>query len=138
MRTKTLADIAEKMRDIDITMLSTRTEGGGIGARPMSNNRDVDYDGDSFYFTSEDTRMVQDISRDPQVGLSFQGKKGFAVAVEGQAEIIRDKAEFKAHWQDNLGDWFEDGPDTEGLVMIKVHADRVHYWDGEENGELRV
>ena len=42
-----LSDISEKMRDIDFTMRSTRTEGGAIAARPMSNNREVEYDGDS-------------------------------------------------------------------------------------------
>lgn len=138
MSNKTLADIAEKMRDIDITMLSTHTDGGAIAARPMSNNRDVEYDGDSYYFTSDDTRMVDDIERDPRVGLSFQGRKGFAVAVEGQAELIREKASFQDHWTDDLDQWFEDGVDTEGLVMIKVRADRVHYWDGEDNGEVRI
>ena len=138
MSSKSLSDIAEMMRDIDITMLSTHTDDGAIAARPMSNNRDVEYDGDSFYFTSQSTRMVADIRRDPRVGLSFQGRKGFAVAVEGQAEIIQDKAAFQAHWTEDLDDWFEDGVDTQGLVMIKVHAHRVHYWDGEDNGEVRV
>jgi general stress protein 26 len=42
-----LSDISEKMRDIDIAMLCTHTEGGAIAGRPMSNNREVDYDGDS-------------------------------------------------------------------------------------------
>ena len=44
--TKTLTDLAGKMCDIDFAMLSTHSEGGTIGGRPMSNNRDVDYDGD--------------------------------------------------------------------------------------------
>ena len=46
----TLPQLAKKMKDIDFTMLSTRAEGGQIAARPMSNNRDVDYDGDSYLF----------------------------------------------------------------------------------------
>ena len=57
--TWSLADLAEKMRDIDFTMLSTRAEDGSIGSRPMSNNRDVDYDGDSFFFALEETRTVE-------------------------------------------------------------------------------
>ena len=57
----TLKDLAEQMRDIDIAMLSTHTEGGKIASRPMSNNRQVDYDGDSYYFTYEDALMVADI-----------------------------------------------------------------------------
>ena len=142
--TKTLADLAEKMRDIDFAMLSTHTEGGAIGARPMSNNRDVDYDGDSYYFTWDQSRMVHDIAADPQVGLSFLGTSGllgrrpFFVAVEGHAELIRDKAQFAAHWTKDLDAWFDDGIHTAGLVMIKVHANRLHYWDGEDEGEIRV
>ena len=45
----TLRDISEKVRDIDFAMLLTRTESGEIAGRPMSNNRDVEYDGDSFF-----------------------------------------------------------------------------------------
>ena len=51
----TLASLAEKMQHIDFAMLSTHTEEGHIGARPMSNNQDVAHGGDSYYFTTEDT-----------------------------------------------------------------------------------
>ena len=142
--TKTLSDIAERMRDIDFAMLSTHTDGGAIGARPMSNNRDVDYDGDSWFFSSEDTRMVSDIQADPRVGLSYQGKAGllgmrpFFIAIEGRATLIRDKAAFAEHWTKDLERWFEQGVDTPALAMIHVRASRIHYWDGEDEGELRV
>ena len=66
----TLRDISEKVRDIDFAMLLTRTESGEIAGRPMSNNRDVEYDGDSFFFTLEQTRLVANIERDPKVALS--------------------------------------------------------------------
>jgi general stress protein 26 len=139
---KTLSELAEKMRDVDFAMLSTHTEGGAIGARPMSNNREVDYDGDSYYFTWEEARMVADIAADPHVSLSFLGKSGlfgmrpFFVAVEGTASIIRNKAAFAEHWTSDLDRWFEQGTDTPGVVMLQVRADRIHYWDGEDEGEL--
>lgn len=133
-----LAEISEKMRDIDIAMLATHTDGGAIAARPMSNNRDVDYDGDSYYFTWEKSRMVDDIKRDPKVSLTFQGSKAFSVAVEGKAEVIRDREAFKEHWTADLDDWFKDGVDTQGIALIKVHAERVHYWDGEDDGEIKL
>lgn len=138
MTTKPLAELAKKMRNIDITMLSTHTDGGEIAGRPMSNNGDVDYDGDSYYFTWDRSRMVQDIERDPRVSLAFQGKQAFFVAVEGRAEVIRDRGQFAEHWTPDLDRWFKDGVDTEGLAMLKVHAQRIHYWDGEDNGEIRV
>ena len=144
MADKTLADIAEKMKDIDFTMLSTRARNGAIASRPMSNNREVEYDGDSFYFTTEDTEMVADIGRDSKVGLAFQAKSGllglrpFFLAVEGTAELIRDKGQFAAHWTKDLDRWFEQGVDTPGLVLIKVHADSLHYWDGMDEGEVTL
>ncbi|MBW6422414.1 pyridoxamine 5'-phosphate oxidase family protein [Rhizobium sp. XQZ8] len=133
-----LSDLSEKMRDIDIAMLATHTDGGAIAARPMSNNREVDYDGDSCYFTWDESRMIDDIKRDPKVSLTFQGSNMFSVAVEGKAEVIHDKKQFEEHWTPDLDEWFADGIDTKGLAMIKVHAERIHYWNGEDNGELTV
>jgi general stress protein 26 len=141
---KTLAELAEKMRDIDFAMLSTRTEGGAIASRPMSNNREVDYDGDSWFFALAETRTVADIARDPQVGLSYLGKSGilglkpFFVAVEGRGELIQDKAKFAEHWTKDLDRWFEQGIDTPGLALIGVAAERLHYWDGYDEGELKL
>ncbi|TMJ20235.1 MAG: pyridoxamine 5'-phosphate oxidase [Alphaproteobacteria bacterium] len=142
MADRTLAEIAEKMRDLDFCMLSTRTESGAIASRPMSNNREVDYDGDSWFFTCDDTRMVEEIAANPQVGLAYQGKAGmlglrpFFLAVEGRATLIRDKGQFAEHWTKGLDLWFERGIDTPGLVLIKVHGERAHYWDGGDAGEL--
>lgn len=140
----TLQDLSKKMQGIDFAMLNTHAESGEIAARPMSNNGDVEYDGDSYYFTYEKARMVSEIERDAQVGLSFTGNKGLLgkppifISVEGKAELIRDKATFEEHWTKELDRWFEQGVDTPGVVMIKVHASRIHYWDGEEGGEIKV
>lgn len=138
MSQKSLSQIAKKMADIDIAMLSTHTSGGNIASRPMSNNGKVEYDGDSYYFTWEDSRMVADIDKDEKVSLAFQGAKGFAVAVEGKAKVIRDKKKFEAHWDASMDKWFKDGIDTKGVAMIEVHAERVTWWDGEEEGEVKL
>jgi general stress protein 26 len=138
MSEKTLSDLSKQMRKIDIAMLTTHTDDGEIAARPMSNNGEVEYDGNSYYFTWDKSRMVTDIKRNSKVLLSFQGKKGLFVAVQGEAGVIRDKKRFKEHWTSDLDQWFEDGVDTKGLVMIKVVATRIDYWDGEENGEVEI
>ena len=43
-----LDQLADKMKGIDIAILSTHTEGKAIANRPMSNNGDVRYDGTSY------------------------------------------------------------------------------------------
>jgi general stress protein 26 len=54
------------------------------------------------------------------------------------ARLIRDKAQFEAHWSKDLENWFKDGTDMLGLVMIRVDAGRVHWWDKGEEGEIRI
>ncbi len=139
---KTLEQLAEMMKDVDFAMLSTHSEGGTIAARPMSNNREVEYDGDNWFFACEDTRLIADLQANAQVGLGFQAKGGLLgmkpvfVHVEGVAELIRDKAQFEAHWTRGLSLWFKQGVDTPGLVLIRVRGVRAHYWDGEDQGEI--
>ena len=144
MADMSLTDLAKKIADNDFTMLTTRTDGDALSARPMSNNGDVEYDGDSWFFADESSRSVQDIEKNPKVGLTLQGKGGLLgkppifIGIEGDAELIRDKALFAEHWTKDLERWWPDGIDTPGVVLIKVHAQRIHYWDGEDNGEVKV
>lgn len=143
MTTLTLPDLAKKMAGIDFTMLQTHADSGEIAGRPMSNNGDVDYDGDSWFFTSEDTDMVREIQHDPKVALTFTGSKSLLgkpplfVAVQGRANLIRDKAIMQQHWVKDLERWFEQGVDTPGLVLLHVRANRIHYWDGNDEGEIQ-
>ena len=66
------------------------------------------------------------------------GQRPFFVTVEGTAELIQDKARFAEHWTKDLDRWFEQGADTPGLTMIKVRAERLHYWDGYDEGEIKL
>lgn len=140
--TKTREEIAKAMRDIDFTMLTTVAPDGGLAARPMSNNRDVEYDGDSWFFALGSTLEVQHIEANPRVGMTLHGNAGLLgkpplfIAIAGHASLIRDKQQFAEHWTKDLERWFEQGTDTPDLVLIRVHADRLHYWDGEDQGEL--
>lgn len=96
MKSKSIEEISKRMAGIDIAILSTHTENGQIANRPMSNNGDVQYDGTSYYFTFEQSRTVSDIQANPKVALGFTSEGGIFsdaiyVAVEGNAELIRDK-----------------------------------------------
>ncbi len=144
MADMTLADLAQAMRDIDYAMLSTRTDNGEIAGRPMSNNGDVEYRGDSYFFSDGGARTVSDIERDPKVSLAFQSRKGlfaqtpFFVAVEGDARIVRERASFAEHWVPDLDRWFSQGIDTPNLALIHVRAKRITYWKGTEEGEITL
>jgi general stress protein 26 len=142
MASMTLEDLSSQLKKIDFCMLSTNAGSGRISARPMSNNGDVEYDGDSWFFSYEDSSKITEIEGIDTVSLTFTaplsllGKPGIFIAVEGVASLVRDKAALEEHWIPDLERWFPEGVDTPGIVLIKVSASSIRYWDGEENGEV--
>lgn len=140
----TLSELSKKMGEIDFAMLFTRSEGGELAGRPMSNNGEVDFEGDAYFFTYDSSRTALDIAKESKVALSYQGSAGLLgkppifIAIEADASLIRDKAAFERRWSKGLDRWFEQGVDTPGLVMVKVAATRIHSWDGANEGEVDV
>ena len=125
--------IAELIKDIDICMFVTRAD-GAVRGRPMSNNGKVEYDGDSWFFSYRDTPKIEEIEADPRVELAYIAtEKGTWVSIEGTAEVVEDDARKQELWDHSLEQWFQDGPDDDDLVLLKVSADRIHAWaEGEE------
>ena len=134
----TIKDLSKTMRRMDIAMLSTR-HGDDIAVRPMSNNRDVDFDGDTYFFTTDDTTTVGDIRKDARVGVSYQDDaEDCYIALQGEASLHTDRATQEKHWKPELEKWFENGLDTDGLTLIKVDAKRAHYWKGRKESEIVI
>ncbi len=143
MSNLSLADLSKKMAKLDFAMLTTISRDGGVTGRPMSNNGDVAYEGDSYFFAYADSRKVAEIRANTKVGLSYTGAVGLLggpplfIAVAGGAQLIADKAAFADHWTADLDRYFPDGIDTPNMVLIHVRAEVIRYWDGEDEGEIR-
>jgi general stress protein 26 len=125
--------VAELIKDIDICMFVTRAD-GVVRGRPMSNNGKVEYDGDSWFFSYRDTPKVAEIEADPNVELAYIATdRGTWVSIEGTAEVVEDDDRKRALWDKQLEMWFKDGPEGDGVVLLKVSANRIHAWaDGKE------
>jgi general stress protein 26 len=138
-RAKSIAQIAKMMRDLDFCMLTTKAEDGALRSRPMSNNGEVEFDGDVWFFSAADSRKVSEIEADPFVQLSFSDPKRFLfISMSGEASIVDDVAKKRELWMEDLERWFEDGPDDESIVLIKVTPAIVAYWNGEEGDEITL
>ena len=133
-----LKAISAKMKSLDICMLTTRTTRGHLSSRPMSNNGDVEFDGNSYFFTFEESRTVKDIREFPQVSLGFNGPDDLYISLTGKARLITRKSMMEEHWLDQLKQWFPQGLDTPGIVLIHVKASRLKYWQGNKAGEHKV
>ena len=128
------SSIAALMRDIDLCMLTTRA-GDALHTRPMSNNGQVEFDGDVWFFSDRDSRKVKEIGKDPRVLVSFaEAERGVWLALEGRASIVTDVAKKRALWLDELDRWFENGPEDDSVVLIKVSAERAEHWGSAGDG----
>ena len=128
-----LAAVAQLMRDLDICMLST-TGPGGVATRPMSNNGQVEYDGDTWFFARRDSAKIREIEAVPSVGIGYvASERATWIAIEADAEVVYDPAEKRARWFEDLGRWFENGPEDPEVVLIRASATRIRAWgrDGD-------
>lgn len=133
-----LSALARTMRQLDICMMVTQSKRGGLNSRPMSNNKDVTYKGDSYFFTYEGSQKIKDLEASPHVSLNFEGDKDLYLSISGKAKLIRNKTSFLEHWVDSLDQWFEQGIDTPGVVMIHVKGAKLKYWQREKEGEIKL
>ena len=138
MSEKTHQEKLKKLREIvkavDICMLTTMDEHGGLHSRPMSNNRHIEFDGDLWFFTYGSSHKVDEVGRVPAVNASFADIASQQyVSLSGAAEVIRDKAKIEELWQPHLRAWFPDGVGTPDIALLKISVQRGEYWDGSQS-----
>ncbi len=127
--TEAAAKAKELVEDIDFTMLTTQDGDGNLVSRPMS-TRQMDENGDIWFFTSEDTKKVEEAKADRDVGLSYCDAKGMRyVSVAGKASIVHDDAKMKELYTPSLDIWFEEGLDTPGIALLRVTPVETEFWE---------
>ena len=75
----------------------------------------------------------------PSVHLSFVDLEGWRfISMTGRARIVRDVKKKRELWMDDLKRWFEEGPESDEIVLIKVTPRIVPYWTKTDEGELQI
>jgi general stress protein 26 len=129
-----LGKLREIVKAVDICMLTTVDERGDLHSRPMSNNRDVEFDGDLWFFTYGSSHKVDEVGRVPKVNASFADVDGQLYAsLTGHAEVVRDRAKVEELWKPHLRAWFPEGVDTPDIALLKVTVERAEYWDSSQS-----
>ncbi len=126
--------LREIVKAVDICMLTTVDERGELHSRPMSNNRDIEFDGDLWFFTYGSSHKVDEVNRVPKVNASFADVDNQLYAsLSGHAEVVRDRAKIEELWKPQLKIWFPEGVDTPDIALLKVTVERAEYWDGSQS-----
>lgn len=131
-RQEAIEKIKELTEGIDFCMLTTN-DSGVLRSRPMSTQQ-TDFDGDLWFFTSEDTHKVEEIDKDDRVAVAYSNpSKNTFVSISGKGSISKDKAKMKELWSPVLKAWFPEGLDDPKLCLLKVESDQAEYWEGSSS-----
>jgi general stress protein 26 len=117
---------------VQIAMLTTVDESGGLRSRPMAM---LESDGrDLWFFTRLDASKVLEVAHDRQVNLAYAdpGDNRY-VSVSGVAQVVRDRAKIRKLWKPAYKAFFPEGMDDPNLALLKVTAHEAEYWTGPTN-----
>jgi general stress protein 26 len=121
--------LRELIKDIEFAMLVTRASDGALRARPMATQK-VEFDGDLWFFTNASAEKSAELRENPIVNISYANPTDQRyVSISGVAELIRDVARAKELWHPAYRAYFPNGPDDPDMLLIRVHVDKVEYWD---------
>jgi general stress protein 26 len=130
--------VAELIDRARLCMLTTMTPDGKHVSRPMAVQK-VEFDGDLWFFTYEDSDKVRDISANPQVNVAFSNdQQSEWTSVSGTAAVVYDRAKAEELYDPALKVWFPEGLDTPGLTLVRVHADSAEYWDSPSSNVRKL
>ena len=118
--------------DIMVCLFCTnlKTDDGST-CRPMSAIKVCDQ-GNIWFFSEKSSDKNIAITSDKNVQLFFSHPaKSCYLVVNGEAEIILDKAKIEELWTPVAKIWFKEGKDDPTISVIKVTPKMAYYWDSD-------
>ncbi|GEN79119.1 pyridoxamine 5'-phosphate oxidase family protein [Actinotalea fermentans] len=122
--TRKVADLVKGHR---IAMLTSIAADGTLVSRPMA-LQEIEFDGDLWFFAERSSRKVANVAANAQVNVTV-GSATTWVSLTGTAVVVDNPERKRELWNEAVKAWYPDGPDDDGLVLIKVVADSAEYWD---------
>ena len=105
----------------------------GSTCRPMSAIKVCDQ-GNIWFFSEKNSDKNKAIETDKDVQLFFSNPtKSTYLVVNGEAEIILDKAKIDELWTPIAKIWFKEGKNDPNISVIKVTPNNAYYWDTDGN-----
>lgn len=136
-RSEAIGKLKELLEGIDFCMLTT-LDGGHLRSRPMSTQQ-VEFDGDLWFFTSDQTHKVEEIEKDSRVNVAYsQPDENRYVSVSGTAEVVKDRAKIEELWNPIHKAWFPEGLDDPTLCLLKVSVEQAEYWDSPSSKIVQI
>lgn len=119
--------LRQLIKDMDVAMLCTRRDDGGLRSRPLAVAAKGD-DGVLYFATAVESGKVHEIDHDPHVNVSMQDGRRF-VSLTGTARLVDDRALVDRLWSEGWKVWFPQGKEDPSLRILIVDPSEATYWD---------
>lgn len=131
-------ELAEKIKDIRIAMLTTAEEDGTLRSRPMATQKD-EFDGTLWFFTADDSPKADEVGHNHNVNLSYADPgKNLYVSVSGTGQVVHDRQKAEELWSPFVKAWFPDGLEDPRLALLKVDVEQAEYWDSPNSKLVQI
>lgn len=133
-----VAALKKKIESVRFGMFTTIDQHGHLTSQPMTNQQ-VDADGALWFYTSNMTDLWENIAAHPKVNVSFsEPVDSLYVSISGTAERIVERARIRELWNPMVAAWFPNGVDDPHVVLVRVAARTVHYWNSNDNSMTQI
>lgn len=126
-----LQRLAEFIKDIKFTMMTTMSADGSLHSRPMATvGVDENFDGKLWFFTKLHSPKVNDLDQDQHINLAYANpdKQKYA-SVSGRASVTQEGKLLEKYWNPIFKAWFPDGLKDPELALISVDVLTADLWD---------
>jgi general stress protein 26 len=107
----------------------TTIDGGQLRSRPMSTQQ-FEFDGELWFFTSDNTHKIEEIAKDNRVCAAYSNPDdNVYLSISGRAEMVKDRAKIEELWSPVLKAWFPEGLEDPNLCLLKIPVESAEYWD---------
>jgi general stress protein 26 len=128
-RRDAIARLGELVRDIQFAMLTTINAQGHMHCRPMT-TIPSELEDELWFYIDARSGLVDDITENHQVNLSYVEPRRRYVSVAGVAHVVRDDGLLKKFWHSRVAEWFPEGPSGDvNLALLRVQLEEAEYWD---------
>src|SRR5690242_4233704 len=118
----------EKIKGIEVAMLTTMETDGTIHSRPMVAPQ-REFDGDLWFLTMETAPKGRSAERHQEDAVNYVRPADTRfIAVTGAGELLHDQAAIKKVWTSSYQPWRPTGPDDPSLGLLKAHVASAGYW----------
>jgi general stress protein 26 len=133
--TAELTQLAELIDNIEIAMLTMHDRSGALLARPMA-PLEMDGQGAFWFLTDQNSMSAEYLD---VVNLSFSDeKRSTYVSLAGHAEMSFDRVRINQLWTEFARPWFPNGPESNGIALLKFVPASAEYWDAPNSRMVRM